>query len=140
MFRFYSGGDEFRSIAFHLRQQPLSSLVNEGDVTQIYDAADSHLAAAFPTRAQLGNPRTRQSSAERPPLFFLCLRVCDPQHYDLGSPLLRVHTSRQSLPLRRRHAQSADSLEYPGLLRNRLGNPAGLADDESPVCYRDFGI
>lgn len=75
---------------------PLSS--DEGDITQIHNCSRiaSNLTAVFPTRTQLGNPRTSQPTTQGPPLFCFCLRVCDPQHTECDSPPVRMHAARQS--------------------------------------------
>ena len=93
----HSGCDEFRSAASHLRQKLFSALIDEGDITQIHDSVriGCGLATVLPTRAQLRNPWTRQLSAQRPPLFCFCSRVCDPQHGDSDSSRSEMHAARQ---------------------------------------------
>jgi hypothetical protein len=140
MFGLYSGSDELRSIASHLRQQLLSALIDEGDVAQVHDRSriDSVLAALLPTRAQLGNPRTSQLSAEGPPLFCFCLRVCDPEHGEFGSPLVRLQAARQLANLCAIVRNCLILLGLPGLLDDAVQLPAAAVYAESPVCCRNF--
>jgi len=61
VFRLDSRGDELRTIASHLRQELLSALIDERDITEVHDGPRTsyNLAAVLPTPAQLNNPWTR---------------------------------------------------------------------------------
>jgi hypothetical protein len=60
MLRLYTGGDKRRPFASHLRQEFFPALVNERDITEIHHGLKcvNLMAAVFPTRAELIDPRT----------------------------------------------------------------------------------
>jgi hypothetical protein len=84
MFGFYPGGNKLRPMASHLRQQFLTLLIDEGDLTQVHNRVivSGSAAARVPALAQLSYPRAGELAAQRPPVSGFCLTVYDPQHGD----------------------------------------------------------
>ena len=80
-----SRGDELRSGVSHFRQQFFSAFVDQRDIGQIEDAANSisTLVVVFPAGAQHRHRWARQSAAQRPSAFRRGLCLGYPQQVGL---------------------------------------------------------
>jgi hypothetical protein len=126
MLVFDPGGDEFGARTLHFREQPLTGLVDKGDITEVYNGAGAwrELSRILPARTQLVNPRSREMSAETPALSAGRLRVRNPKHQHYLSMV---------------PGEGIWAAKSPTAIFEGVSSGGGKCDDGDPARYRDFG-